>query len=86
VITPAGIRVPVTTSGETSVSLSHASLSQLRTGETTVAVGRAGLGRVLAAITVLQPVFGGGRVNWQVKGCSPVSVGTALTAAVIAGG
>ena len=86
VVTSAGTRVRVTTSSGTNVTLSHASLSQLRTGRTTFAVGRARPDGTLAAITVLQPETKGGKLNWQVKGCSPASVDTAITTAVIAAG
>jgi hypothetical protein len=86
VVTSAGTRVPVTTSSGTNVTLLHASRSQLRTGESTFAVGRARPDGTLAAITVVQPVLRGSKLNWQVKGCSPASVDTAITTAVIAAG
>jgi hypothetical protein len=59
-VTPAGARVPVTTSRETLVIVPHASLSQLRHGVTIFAVGQAGphgtlSAQAVAAVTQLPP-------------------------------
>lgn len=55
VVTASGTRVPVTTSATTRVTITQrASLSQLQTGDGTVAVGAAGPGGTLAASTVAQ--------------------------------
>jgi hypothetical protein len=55
VVTASGTRVPVTTSPATRVTITErTSLSQLRTGDGTVAVGAAGPGGTLAASTVAQ--------------------------------
>ena len=82
VIRPDGTRVTVTTSGQTNVNLLHASLSQLHAGVRTIAIGRIGPDGTLAATAILQPGFSGGKV--EVKGCSPSSINTAITTALIA--
>lgn len=83
VVTSDGTRVGVTTSNETNVSLLHASLSQLHAGVRTIAIGRIGPDGTLAATEVLQPGLRGAK--WEVKGCSPGSIRTAITTALIAG-
>ena len=59
-VTSAGTRVPVTTSGDTLVVVPHASLGQLRHGATVFAIGHAGpdgtlSARAVAAVTQLPP-------------------------------
>lgn len=84
VIMPGGLRVPVTTSGSTTVlTLASASLSQLQAGELIVAVGSAGPD-ALAAATVEQGTQlpqvvspGNGIARVPGLGCSPSAVATA---------
>jgi len=90
VVTSSGTRVPVTTSGDTLVSLPHASLSQLRTGAATVAVGYVEPDGALSAAVVLQPPSkkpgsGTPRPAISVNGCSPASIDSALTTAFVSG-
>ncbi len=82
VVRPDGTRVAVTTSSETNVNLLHASLSQLRTGVSSIAIGRVGPDGTLAATAILQPGVSGGKL--EVKGCSPGSITTAVTTSLIA--
>jgi hypothetical protein len=80
VVTANGARIPVTTSSDTEVVVHKASLSQLRTGGRTAAIGRAGPGGTLAATAIVQ----GGYIRTgpvSVHGCSPSSVDAALAAA-----
>ena len=85
VVTSTGTKVPVTTSTDTVVHLPNASLTQLQTGATTIAVGHAGPAGTLSAVVVTQPPAG-----WHgqlaVKGCSPASIDNAVTTALISGG
>jgi hypothetical protein len=90
VVTSSGTRVPVTTSGDTLVSVLHASLGQLRTGAATVAVGYVEPDGALSATAVLQPKSkkpGSGPLHpaISVNGCSPASIDSALTAAFVSG-
>jgi hypothetical protein len=90
VVTSSGTRVPVTTSGDTRVSVLHASLAQLRAGAATVAVGYAEPDGALAATVVLQPPskkprFGQPNPTISVNGCSPASIDSALTTAFVTG-
>lgn len=55
VVTPAGTRVPVTTSGHTDVTLFRARPGQLQAGGSTIAIGYAGPGGTLSAIGIFQP-------------------------------
>jgi hypothetical protein len=86
-VTASGARIPVTTSSRTDVEIppSTATLSQLRTGIATVAVGHAGPHRTLSALAVVQPPPG-----WHgtltVRDCSLRSVDAAITTALVTGG
>jgi hypothetical protein len=85
VLTSTGTRVLVTTSSATKVEIFRASLSQLQTGASTIAVGHAGPDRALSAVAVLQPPPGfHGKV--QVRSCSAASVDDAMTTALVSGG
>jgi hypothetical protein len=88
VLTSAGTRVPVTISGGTHVSVSHASLSQLQAGGSTTAVGYAGPHGTLSALAVLQspswPAGAHNRVTIRVRDCSPASINHEIMA--LAGG
>jgi hypothetical protein len=55
VVTSAGTRVPVTTSGRTVVSVFSASVGQLQAGASTIALGYARPHGTLSAIAVFQP-------------------------------
>jgi hypothetical protein len=82
-VTSAGTRVRVTTSGATLVIVPHASVGQLQVGTTIFAAGHAGpdgtlSARAVAAITQLPS---GGRLNVSMsgRGCSPASIAAALS-------
>jgi hypothetical protein len=85
VVMPGGLRVPVTTSGSTTVlTLASASLSQLQAGELIVAVGSVAPDGALAAATVEQGTQlpqvvqrGNGIAKLPRLGCSPSAVATA---------
>jgi hypothetical protein len=90
VVTSSGTRVPVTTSGDTLVSVLRASLGQLRAGATTVAVGYVEPDGRLSATVVMQPPSkkpGSGKLHptIAVNGCSPASIDNALTTAFVSG-
>ena len=87
VVTSAGTRVPVTTSGDTRVVLPRASLGQLQAGVPTVAVGHAGPHRTLSAVWVLQQPPGPLQlhINVTTRGCSPASLADALATAFSGG-
>ena len=90
VVTSSGTRVPVTTSGETLVSVLRASPGQLRTGAATVAVGYVEPDGALSATVVMQPPSkkpGSGKLHAaiSVNGCSPASIDSALTTAFVSG-
>lgn len=76
VVTSAGTRVPVTTSGATAVTVSHASLSQLQDGARTIAVGYAGPDRTLSGLLVLQtPTWpAGAHSSVSVRSCSSTAI------------
>lgn len=92
VVTSGGSRVPVTISGETMVAVYGVSLSQLRLGTVTMAIGNAGPNGTLAARAVVQPMIGHVQappgplgshrsVHSSVHpahGCSPTSLADAL--------
>ena len=88
IVTSGGGRVRATTSGGTFVVVPHASLGQLRSGVTTVAVGHAGPDGTLAALGVLQQPPGPMQVHFNVavRGCPPASIAHALAAALGSGG
>jgi hypothetical protein len=84
VVTPTGTQVPVITSSDTVVHVSHASLSQLQADASTIALGHAGPDGTLSGLAVLQSLPGSlGSLN--VKGCSPASIDDAVTTALISG-
>jgi hypothetical protein len=87
VVTSTGTRTPVTTSGRTVVTISSASLSQLRTGARTTAVGYAAPDGTLSAIAVFQPAdwLPGAHAEVTVKDCSPDSVDHAIMALTYGG-
>jgi hypothetical protein len=88
VLTPTGVRVPVTISGGTDVAVFHASLSQMQVGSSTTAVGYAGPHGTLSALAVLQspswPAGAHNKVTVRVKDCSPASINHEMMA--LAGG
>jgi hypothetical protein len=87
VVTSGGTRVPVTTSGSTTVRLSHASLSQLQPGVSTIAAGYVGPGGTLSAIVVVQPPSRlAGTMHLDLGGCTPASIDRAYTSALVSGG
>lgn len=75
-VTSAGTRVPVTTSGATAVTVSHASLSQLQDGGRTMAIGYPGPDGTLSALAVLQPPNwpAGAHATVSVKNCSSTEI------------
>jgi hypothetical protein len=75
-VTSAGTRVPVTTSGATAVTVSHASLSQLQDGGRTMAIGYPGPDGTLSALAVLQPPNwpAGAHARVSVKNCSSTEI------------
>ena len=82
VVTPAGTRVPVTTSGHTDVTLFRARPGQLQAGGSTIAIGYAGPGGTLSAIGIFQPptwpTGAHATVTVTVKDCSPASINRAI--------
>jgi hypothetical protein len=76
VVTSAGTRVPVTTSGGTAVTIFPASLGQLQAGASTIAVSYAGPDGTLSALAVLQPPSWppGAHTTVTVRDCSPASI------------
>lgn len=85
---PGGSQVRVVTSGSTFVVVPRASLSQLRAGVTTVAVGYAGGHRTLSALGVVQEPPGSIQVHFNVgaRGCSQASLASAIDAALVSRG
>jgi Domain of unknown function (DUF5666) len=82
-VTSAGTRVPVTTSGGTLVVVPHASPGQLQTGTAIFALGNAGPDGTLSATAVAavsQLPHGKLHVRVAVKDCSPASSVEALGA------
>ena len=88
VMTPDGSRVRVVTSSSTFVVVPRASLSQLRAGVTTVAVGYAGGHRMLSALGVVQEPPGSIQVhiNIAARGCSQASLASAIATALVSRG
>jgi hypothetical protein len=82
VVTPAGTRTPVTTSGGTDVTVFNASPGQLQAGASTIAIGHPGPDGTLSALAVLQPPTWprGARTTVTVKDCSPASINRTITA------
>jgi hypothetical protein len=87
VVTSAGTRVPVTTSGATAVTVSHASLGQLQDGGLTMAVGYPGRDRTLSALAVLQPPTwpAGAHTTLSVKNCSSTAINHEILALAYGG-
>lgn len=87
VVASNGTRVRVTTSGRTVVTVSNASLGQLRAGAPTTAVGYAGADGTLTAIAVFQPPnwLPGAHAEVTVKDCSPDSINHTIMALTYAG-
>jgi hypothetical protein len=95
VVTPAGRRVPVTTSGRTVVNLFSTSVGQLQAGARTLAFGYIQPHGTLSAITVFQPIRlfhpagpPGAHVSERIrvhgsrrgKSCTPASIDRAVMA------
>jgi hypothetical protein len=95
VVTSAGTRVPVTTSGRTVVSVFSTSVGQLRVGARTLALGYPRSHGTLSAITVFQPIRlfhppgpPGAHASMHIRlhasrrgeGCSPASINHAVMA------
>jgi hypothetical protein len=82
VVTSAGTRVPVTTSGHTDVTLFHARPGQLQAGGSTIAIGYARPGGTLSAIGIFQPpswpAGAHATVTVTVRDCSPASINRAI--------
>ena len=87
-VTSTGSRIPVTTSGRTLVVVPHASLGQLRAGNTVYAVGDPEPDGTLSAkaVAAVAQFPSGSRLHvsasLKVKDCSPGSIDEALGAAV----
>ena len=89
VVTPGGTRVAVTTSGGTTVVIPRATLAQLHTGVTTIALGHPGPRWTLSALGVLQQPPGSMQVHFSpgaARGCPPASIAGAIAAALGSGG
>jgi hypothetical protein len=86
-VTSSGTRVPVTTSGDTLVVVTHASLGQVRPGTAVFALGQAGPGRTLAAraVAAVAQLPAGGHISVSVKDCSSGSIDEAMGAISAAG-
>ena len=83
--TSAGTQVPVTTSSSTLVVVNSASPGELQAGADTIVVGYAEPGGTLSAMAMAQfPPAAQGPL--MVSGCSPSSIDTAITTALLAGG
>lgn len=83
VITSAGTRVPVTTSGTTAVTVVKADLGQLQDGAKTTVLGNAGPHGTLSALAVVQPPTwpaGAHTTVSAVRDCSPTSINHAILA------
>jgi len=87
VVTSAGNRVPVTTSGATAVTVSHASLRQLQEGARTMAVGYAGPNGTLSALAVVQPPSwpAGAHATVSVRNCSSTAINHEIMALAYGG-
>ena len=79
-VTSAGTRVPVTTSGDTLVIVPHTSLGQLPAGATIFALGQAGPDGTLSAraVAAVRQLPAGGHLNVSFRSCSPSSIAAAL--------
>ena len=101
VVTPAGTRVPVTTSSRTVVTVFSTSVGQLQVGATTIAFGYTRPHGRLSAITVFQPIRlfqppappGASHVSihasthagMRVKNCSPATIDRVIAALAFGG-
>jgi len=87
VVTSAGSRIPVTTSGATAVTVSHANLSQLQDGGRTTTVVRAGPDGTLSALAVIQPPTwpAGAHTSVSVKNCSSTAINHEIMALAYGG-
>lgn len=87
VVTSASTRVPVTTSGATAVTVSHASLSQLQDGGRTMAIGHPGPDGTLSALAVLQPPNWptGAHATLSVRNCSSTAINHEIMALAYGG-
>jgi hypothetical protein len=81
-VTSGGIRVRVTTSGDTLVVVPHASPGQLQAGASIFAVGLAGPDGTLSArgVAALSQLRSGPHIGVSVRDCSPSSITEALGA------
>ncbi len=87
VVTSAGTRVPVTTTGSTVAAVFGAPLDQLRAGASTIAVGYAGPGGTLSAVAVFEAIAlyhpspgGQAHTSVTVGNCSPTAIDDAIMA------
>jgi hypothetical protein len=82
VVTSAGTRVPVTTTGATAVTVMGAKLGQLRIGASTKALGYAGPDGTLSALVVAQPSGWppGAHSTISVSNCSSTAINHAILA------
>jgi hypothetical protein len=82
VTTSGRIRVQVTTSGGTSVTIFQASLGQLQVGGSTVVIGRPVPDGSLSALGVVQPPTwpSGAHTSVSMRDCSPASIDHAIMA------
>lgn len=87
VVTSAGTRVPVTTSGGTIVTVFRASMGQLQAGARTMAIGYAGRDGTLSALAVLQPPNwpAGAHATLSVRNCSATAINHAIMTLATAG-
>lgn len=85
-VTARGTPIPVATSNRTQVDIPppNATLSTLRIGIATIAIGHAGPHGTLSAMGVLQQTGGPGTI--RVGNCSPGSIDAAITTGLAAGG
>jgi hypothetical protein len=81
-VTSGGTRIAVTTSSDTLVVVTHASLSQLQAGTSIFAVGQAGPDGTLSArgVAAITQLASGPHNSVSVKDCSPSSITEALDA------
>ena len=86
-VTSGGTRVPVTTSGDTLVVVTHARLAQLPVGAAVFALGLAGADGTLAAraVAAVAQLPSGGHISVSVKDCSSGSIAEAMGAISAAG-
>ncbi len=80
-VTSSGTRTPVTTSRNTLVVISHASLSQLPAGAAVFALGQAGPNGTLSAraVAAVSQMPSGVQIHVSVKDCSITSILAAIS-------